>query len=289
MKIIIPNLPLYILRYIAQCLQSVNDDALAVLMWDANRTSIIDMFDETHPNIVFLHTSHLDNTFASLCQEFDFKYVLIVTEEQIPDNLPQPPIAILDLSNTGIVSKATKNIIRPKPMANIPDIHNTQYLDKLRSTILIDTTSAIFNNDIVGLLSYLTNQYPTKIIGSQPISLHHYLGGVNMVDRANLFKSARVVVDIGHAGDCWDAAYLKVPSLSVYPTNSVILYCQDLSAFKRNLDSILNKDLIRKKYITESYNEACNNTSFIFTSQLFNIIGEPQLSQALLKTQETLI
>lgn len=289
MKIIIPNQSQYVLRYIAQCLQSVNDDTLAVLMWDVNRTSIIDMFDETHPNIVFLHTSHLDNTFASLCQEFNFKYVLIVTEEQIPDNLPQSPIAILDLSNAGIVSKATNNIIRPKPMANIPDIHNSQYVDKFKSTIIIDTTSAIFNSDIIGLLSYIANQYPTKIIGNQPISLHHYLGRVDMVDRTNLFKSARVVVDIGHGGDCWDAAYLKVPSLSVHPTNSVILYCPNLSSFKQNLDSILNKDLIRKKYIDESYNEACNNTSFIFTSQLFNIIGEPQLSQALLNTQEALI
>jgi len=174
-------------------------------------------------------------------------------------------------------------------MANIPDIHNAKYVDKFKSTIVIDTTCDIFNNDIVGLLAYLTSQYPTKIIGNQPISLHNYIGGVSMVDRANLFKSARVVVDISHSGDYWDAAYLKVPSLSVYPTNSVILYCKDLSSFKHNLDSILNKELIRKKYIDKSYNEACSNTSFMFTSQLFNIIGEPQLSKSLLNTQEVLI
>jgi|LULM01.1.fsa_nt_gb hypothetical protein len=291
MKIIIPNLPIYILKYIAQCVQSVNDDSLAVIMWDINRISILDMFDETRPDILFLHTSHIDNTFAMACKEFDFKYVLIVTEDQIPktDNLPQTPIAILDLSHMGITNPVGENIIRPAHMANIPDIHNAKYIDKLKSTILIDTTSVVFDDSIIELLNYIANQYPTKIIGEQHVSLHNYLGRVGMVDRANFFKSAKVVVDIGNSGDYWDAAYLKIPSLSISPTHSVILYCADLAAFQHNLDSILNKELIRKKYIDESYKASCYNTSFLFSARLFNSIGEPKLSSDLLKTQEALI
>ena len=289
MKIIIPNLPIYFLKYIAQCLESINDDKYEILMWDASRTSVVDMFDETHPDLVFLHTSQLDQTFPTLCQEFNFKYVLIVTEDTIPSNLPQTPNAILDLSPKQNIGQSTKNSICPTLMTNIPDIHNAQYISNLKSTILIDTTFANINNDIIGLLFYITSQYPTKIIGHQVIPLHNYIGKVDMIKRANLFKSTELVIDIGNGGDCFDAAYLQVPALTTYPTNSVILYCKDLSAFKQHLNSILHKELIRKKYISESYKDACNNTSYIFTAKLFNIIGENQVSQDLLNTQETLI
>ena len=57
MKIIIPNLPIYILHYIAQCLESTKSDQCNILLWNTNRTSIIDMFDETHPDIVYFTTN----------------------------------------------------------------------------------------------------------------------------------------------------------------------------------------------------------------------------------------
>ena len=289
MKIIIPNLPIYILHYIAQCLESTKSDQCNILLWNTNRTSIIDMFDETHPDIVFIHTSHLDQAFIAICQEFNFQYVLIVTEGNVPTNLPKSPSAILDLPPQNISKEISNNTIRPKPMANIPDIHNARYVNNFKSTLLIDTTSAIINNDILGLLSYLTSMYSTKIVGDQPVPLHNYLGKVDMINRANLIKSSEIVIDIGTVGNYWNAAYLKVPSISIHPTNSIILYCKDLSALKQHLNTLLNQELIRTKYIDESYREACNNTSFLFTAELFNIMGESQISQTLLRTQEDLI
>ena len=287
MKIIIPNIPIPILYDIAQCLESIaRPSHLEVSIWDVNRKSVIDAMDERQPDIVFIHHSQLDRSFAELCDNFNFKYIVVSTVG-LPHDLPQQPDAILTYPQFSHLF-TSNNVIEIRSVARIPQIYNAQYDKDMKSEVLFNTSGLTIDNTIQEILFYLVSTYNTKIIGDVPIGLHQYLGKVNMFERANFIKSAQSVVDLG-GFDCWDAAYLKVPSLSVYPTNSVILYCQDLSAFKHNLDSILNKDLIRKKYITESYNEACNNTSFIFTSQLFNIIGEPQLSQALLNTQEALI
>ena len=141
----------------------------------------------------------------------------------------------------------------------------------------------------MGLLYYLTSQYSVKIIGEQRIPLHHYLGKVDIIERANLFKSTQIVVDIGNHCDYWNAAYLQVPAISIHPTNSVIFYCKNLSFLKMHISTLLNKDLVRQKYISESYKEACNNTSFHFSSELFNVIGEFQIAQALLNTLENFI
>jgi len=282
MKIIIPNLPIPSLRYIAQCLESIQNEKVESLLWNTNQTSIIDMFDEAHPDIIFLHTSQLDSSFNLICQEFSFKYVLL-TEDTIPTNLSQSPNAIINLSNSSNIDPHNKNVVQFQPMANIPDLHNAQYIDKFKSTIIVDTTFATLNNDVMGLITYIISKYPTKIIGHQkPLLLPHYIGTVSMAERANFFKSAKIVLDIGNVGDCWDAAYLQVPSLSISPTHSVIFHCKNLSFLEMHLNTLLNKDLVRQKYITAAYEDACKTTSFHFSAHLFNKIGELQLSQMLL-------
>ena len=290
MKIIIPSLPIPILTYIAQCIESVTDtnEDIELLVWNINQKSILDMFDETQPDIVFLHPSQLNSSFNIICKDFSFKYVLI-TGEDVSVSLPQSPNAIINLSRSNTIDKQYKNVIYTQPMTNIPNIYNAQHSDRLQSTIVIDSSFATLNNDIMGLLTYVASAYPTKIIGQQPIPLHQYLGKVDMINRANLFKSAKIVIDIGTVGDCWDAAYFQVPALSIYPSNSTIFHCVNLALLKLHIDSLLNNDLVRKKYIPETYKEACNNTSFHFSSNLFKTINEPRLAKILLDTLETLI
>ena len=288
MKIIIPNLPIPVLRYLAHCLHSIPDEQAQCYPWDINHTSIIDMFDEIKPDLVCLHTSQLNSSFNTICQEFDFKYILIV-ENTVPKNLPQTPDAIIDISNSHNLDTQHQNVIRFQPMCHILNLQDAKYIEKFQSTIVVDTTFTTLNNDIMGLLAFLTSEYPTKIIGSQPIKLHHYLGATSVTERANFFKSANIVIDIGNVGDCWDAAYLKVPSISISHTNSIILTCKNLNMLKHQVDTLLTNDLVTPKYITESYAEACKNTSFHFSSTLFNMIDEPKLASILFTVLESYI
>ena len=77
MKIVIPNIDIPIIRYIAQCLESIKHKDLELLFWNLHNKSIIDVFDEVGPHIILVHESQLDQSFQSICEGFNFKYIVI--------------------------------------------------------------------------------------------------------------------------------------------------------------------------------------------------------------------
>ena len=94
MKIIIPNTPVQVLHDIAQTTETIKDRAnLEIIIWDVQHKPIIDMFDELKPDIVMIHESQLDHAFAIVCQEFEFKYV-VVAANPLPE-WPKAPSAII--------------------------------------------------------------------------------------------------------------------------------------------------------------------------------------------------
>ena len=287
MKIIIPHLPIPSLHHIAQCIETItSNNNIEILFWNPQIKSIIDMFDEISPDIIFLHESQLDESFNVICQEFDFKYVLIHDSDtlKLNDNLLKQPDAILISPHTK--SKLTHpNVISMQPAANIPAIYKDKYIELMKSEILIDTTNAaITNKDIQGLLTYLASAHSTKIIGDQPVPLKNYLGRVTMPERANFIKSTQTFIDIGNVGCYWDAVYLKIPSLSIYPTNEVILSFNSLATLKTHLNTLNTKSLVRQKYISQSYSSLYqNNTSYHISAQVFTMIKEPSIADKLLQ------
>ena len=287
-KIVIPNLPIPMLQYIVECVHSISDENLQCLLWNINQTSIVDMCDEIRPDIVFLHPSQLNSTFQAMYQELNFKYI-VIADNPIPKNLPYPPNAVIDVSPSHGLDTGYEKTIRAKPMSHVIDLKNAQVVEKYKSTIIVDASFAILNNDVMGLLAYLSNNYSTKIIGNQTVRLHSYVGRTNIIERANLFKSADIVIDIAHIGDCWEAAYLRTPTISIHPpeTNTTMLYCENLAKFQLHIDSLLNNDLIRSKYIDQCYDESCKNTSFHFCSRLFDMIDEAQISSRLINILES--
>ena len=95
MRIVVPNLPIPILYDVAQCLETIaTTSAVDVLLWNVEHKSIIDLFDELRPDIIFLHESQLDSSFQFICQNFPLKYV-VVSETSLPTDLSKEPSAIL--------------------------------------------------------------------------------------------------------------------------------------------------------------------------------------------------
>lgn len=284
MKILISNLNIPIIHYVAQCLETIKDDNLNIFLWNPQIKSIIDAFDEINPHVVLLHDSQLDQSFNVICNEFDYKYILMCTKD-LDTNLPKAPEAIIPMINPQNIFQHYKNkIINVRPVAKIPEIHNAQYTEYMKSDILIDTTHANIDNNIHELLDYLTNTYTTKIIGNNTVQFKQYLGKVSMAERANFIKSANYFIDIGIVGDCWDAAYLKVPALSIYPTNGVVLQFNNLTTFNTHLNTLRNNTPVRKEYIKQCYTNVCdNNTSYHFSAELFSMINEVEIANRLLK------
>ena len=200
MKIVIPNIQeIDILHNIAQCLETVKDKYnIEIFFWNTQHKSIIDMFDEIHPDIIFLHRSQLDISFSFICKEFDFKYVLI-TDEELPTNLLKAPSAVISHPS---LSHLFQNCVPIRGVAKVPEIHNAIYDKNVKSEVLVNTTGIDINQDIYNILIYLVSNYNTKIIGANKVNLHHYLGAVNMFERANFMKSTKVFVDF-NASDVW--------------------------------------------------------------------------------------
>ena len=287
MKIIIPNFEIPTFRHVAQCLESITNDNLNVLYWNPNITPIIDMFDELGPNIIFLHESQLDEAFKIVCKDFNFKYVVFASGTiALPVNLTQPPHAIIAPSDSKVAFN-DHQVIYIRPIANIPAIQNAQYVENMKSEILVDTTNTNMDDELLRLLSYLISTHQTKIIGNNAVSLHQYLGKVTMSERANFIKSTNIFLDIGTGGDYLDAAYLKVAALTIHSTNSIVLNFNNLSTLQTHLNTLINKDLVKKQYIAQSYAHVCEkNTSYHFSSELFNLISESDISKTLLQYME---
>ena len=106
-----------------------------------------------------------------------------------------------------------------------------------------------------------------------------YLGVVNIFERADFIKSTQIMIDLNGSA-AWDASYLKVPSIAIDNREAPhILQFNSISTLKGNIDSILNKKLVRDKYIDLCYNEvAKGNTYHHFTAKLFKNINEPDIA-----------
>jgi hypothetical protein len=281
MKVVIPQLQIQVFQDVAQCLESVRETAgVDSIFWDTSRKPTIDMFDELRPEIVLLHESQLDDAFSVVIQEFDFKYVLAA--EKPPPQLSKPPEALITsapfLQN---FPQSYRNLMEAKHLARLAQIHGGGYNDNMKSEVLVDTTGVGISENIYDVLSFLTSNYKTKIIGNSPVKLHHYLGAVNIFERADFIKSTQIMVDFNGSG-VWDASYLKIPSITASNTTPHILPFNSIEVLKNNIDSILNNKLVRNKYIDLCYQELLKgNTYHHFTSQLFKNIKEPDIANCL--------
>ena len=282
MKIIIPNLPIPIFFDIIQCLETTKHMmGIEPLFWNVEAKSMMDMFDESKPNIIFIHESQLDKSFDIISNEYNFKYILFTSNEKVVEPLVKKPNLILTLPLQRQNFSTNNNIMNVKPIVKVAQIHNAHYSPKLISEVLVNTTQVINDDNFQQVLAFLIDNYKTKIIGDQPVPFLHYLGETNIFERANFIKSAQVVVDFS-LQEILDAAYLNIPSISSHQFNNSFLHFTSTTELKQQIDSLLHNQLIRKQYINNIRDVAMNNTSYHFASEIFNKINEAPIAQTLL-------
>ena len=283
MKIIIPNLPVPGFFDVIQCLETIkNTIDIEPLFWDVQAKSLMDMFDEAQPDIVFLHESQIDQSFHIISQELGFKYILFTSSTELIDSLARKPDLILSAFTPESNLTQHDNVLYVEPMVHVAQIHNAKYDPKLESEVLINTNNVIVDENLHSVLSLLINQYRTKIIGNQPVPFLNYLGDVTTVERASFIKSAQVVIDLT-LQDVLDAAYLKTPAISHHPFNDAVFQFAKTAELKNQIDSLLNNGLVRTEYINRTHQLALEKTAYHFTSTVFNAITEPVIADHLMK------
>ena len=294
MKIVFPNLPIETVNDISECLESIKEQCnLNIFLWNSNLKSVIDLFDEIQPDIAFVHQSQLDIGWKFICNEFNFKYILLIDNDipyELLNSLSQKPLAII--APPTLKDSKEYKIINIQTVARVAQLDGGKYNKHLESDILVDTTDVQIDHNVNNILLYLINGYRTKIIGENKVDFLHYLGKVTKFERANFIKSAKVVIDLkSNPSHCLDAAYLKIPSISFHSnlTEGNILQFNNMKELESNLNTMLNKDAIRKKYIDQCYKTICKNkTSYHFTSNVFKQIDENNISENLLTYLEGL-
>tara|TARA_R110002020_G_scaffold464684_1_gene685568 strand:+ start:8914 stop:9783 length:870 start_codon:yes stop_codon:yes gene_type:complete len=288
MKILVPNFESPILQDIAQSLESIKGRAnIQPLLWNVQHKPIVDVFDEVSPDLVFLHASQLDIAFEIICQEFDFKYILIT--ENLPEKIPKIPNAVITTAQFKNNFPPNLPLVEMKSHAHVAQIHSANYEEGMESDVLVNSSGIKIDQNILQMLSLLTSKYRTKIIGDSKVGLHHYLGSVNIFERGNFIKSSKVVVDLtGY--DCWDAAYLKVAPLCGTSPHPSIRNFTDLNSLAFNIDMLLKDEGERSKYVDECYKETWNgNTCYHTAIEIFNKIKEPVIAQHFMDHMEELM
>ena len=279
MRILIPNIDIPLLHDVAQCLESIKEKAsLTPLLWNVQEKPLLDVFDEGGTDLLFVHTSQLDTSFAIACEEFDFKYILV--GDGIPKGITKMPEVVLSTKEFVNRFPQGSNIIEVTSGARIAQIFNAAYDTKKVSEVLINTDYVEITPEILELLLFLTNEYRAKIIGNSVVNLHHYLGSVNMFERANFIKSTKALVDL-NSQECWDAAYLKIPAVCKDPTQNFLTF-KDIKGLKTTLDTLLTENDDRQRYIDKSYKEVCNgNTYYHLAHKIFKSINDTSTAQHL--------
>jgi hypothetical protein len=283
-KVLIPNLPFYHFQNIAGCLQSIASTAdVETILWNPNEKPIIDVFDERSPSLMFLHESQLGSAFNIVCEEFDFDYVLISSQQH--PHVDKKPCCVITSKQFEENFKGQQNIMSLLPAAKVTEIHSAKKKSAMKSEVLIVTGIIPHTEPIVDSMRSVCKSYRTKIIGESPAPLPNYLGKVNMFERADFIMSAKVLVDFG-SYDYLDAAYLKTSPLfgqPPLPSLEGVKTFHDIPTLLSQIDAQLSGGQDSKKYVEDIHQNVTNNHTYYHRcAKIFKRIGMSEVSDALL-------
>ena len=291
MNVLVTNLHFYHFRNIAGCLQTIASEAdVETFLWNSDEKPVIDVFDEIHPDLVFLHESQLSEAFNIVCKEFNFDYVLVGSRDY--PKIPKKPAALITSENFMHNFTNQDNVMTLLPAAKVTEIHAAQKLEELESEVLIITGVVPHTEPVLDSMRSLCHTYRTKVIGEAPVPIPNYLGKVSMFERANFIKSTKVLVDFG-SYDYLDAAYLKIPAIlgqPPLPGLGEVKTFSDIPTLMAQVERLLVDEKSAQEYSTNiSTHVRDNHTYYHRCSQIFTAIGKDDISNTLLSFLKELL
>ena len=284
MKVLIPNLSFYHFRNIAGCLHTLHEKSdVRVFLWDLEQQSMIDAFDDSSPDLVFLHENQIDDAFNMLCNEMDFEYILVGSRENL--SLPRQPSLTITSDSFRKNFTNKEKVISLKPAAKVTDIHSATKQDSLASDVLILTGVVPHTPPVIDSMKSLSMLFRTKIVGDLPVDSPNYLGKVDMFQRADLIRSAKTLVDFG-SYDYLDAAYLKTAPLFGQPPLAgmeVVKTFSDIRSVASEIKSLLGSESQRENYASTIHQDTIeNHTYYHRCSEIFEAVGMQNVANDLI-------
>lgn len=291
MKILIPNFHFFHFRNIAGCLQTIADKSdVQTFLWEPEQRPIIDVFDEIDPDVVFIHENQLDAAFNIVSKEFDFKYVLVGSQER--DDIEKRPDVVITTSAFQQNFSSSDNIVSLLPAAKVTQVHSGKKEESLESEVLIITGVVPNTGPVVDSMRCLSQKFNTKIIGDKPVPLPNYLGKTSIFERANFIKSSKLLVDFG-SYDYLDAAYLHVPVLfgqDVLDGLGNVKTFNDIPSLLEQTQYLLKNSEEAEEYAEKMYQHvAGSHTYYHRTSSLFRKMGIKDVADSLIEFLKELL
>jgi len=281
-KIAIPSNSAHsILHPLASVLKTVESESLQIVFWNTQEKSIFDLFDEFSPSHLFITEGELSEELNMLSNEFNFKYALITSQNDISFPIQQSPHLIINTS--GADGVGATNHMPWQPASNVAQIHNGSYKKNKQSDILVLTGSVPMSDKMLDMIDCMSKTYSVKIVGSAMVNLPYYLGAISIFEKADFIKSAKLLLDFG-SYDCLDAAYLKTPSLVYSQHTPVFKYFTNLTQLKDLASEIIQQNDERaENYADGLYGYVTGgHTSYHRCGTIFDMLGEPEIKEAVL-------
>jgi len=283
-KILIPDLNFIHFRNIAGCLQTMeNKTDVKTFLWNVDQRSIIDVFDEISPDVVLLHENQIDRAFDIVSSEFDFKYVLVASRDH--PEVTKKPDAIITSKQFEKNFSDRNDIISLLPAAKVTQIHSGKKNDLMECDVLVSTDTLPQTPPIIESMMSLADKFTTKVIGETPVSLPSYLGKVNMFERADFIKSAKVFVDFG-SYDYLDAAYLKTAPLFGQPPMGGlgnVKTFSDIPALLEQVQHLVDNPKESQEYANSLYEDVIDNHTYYHrTASVLKKIGLKDIADSLM-------
>jgi hypothetical protein len=233
-----------------------------VVTWISKEKPVMDMFDETKPDILILSAEKLDMPELQIARS-RYPNTKIVSVGEVGGNVLSPDLSI---GHTG----------KPMPFPCIPFFGGAmvgmigspvkeKYLgcDILCITDYIDVS----NSDSIAYLDFVCENYNTKIFGQKKVPFPNYLGILSPAQRSSALASASIYLDLdGHSW--YDGAWLGMEVISV--SDSSINFFNNIKDLEEKINFCLSRNGSAKQSIKAS---VMNSTYFDLTSDILNFFG----------------
>tara|TARA_R110000824_G_scaffold86939_2_gene214716 strand:- start:1678 stop:2475 length:798 start_codon:yes stop_codon:yes gene_type:complete len=239
----------------------------SVIMWNPNAKPIMDMFDESKPDIVMVGSDILKEEAFKIGLS-RYPNVVSICLGEVSEPLVSPNLTINKNNN----DKFPTIIFDGGVM--LGKIGRPSVKEDLMSEVLCFTDYIEGNEEQVGILEFLCSTYNVKIFGNVHVNVPNYLGIASDQVKADALMSTKVYVCLD-GSSFYDAAWLEKPTIKTF-TNIFELNKQIKEALEVG-DSYVNRAAVK------------NKTYFDLCSEVLGFLGLTSESEYLIERKGDLL
>jgi len=178
-----------------------------ISVWFSEIKPVMDMFDETTPDIVIVEGGKLSSVELKIASS-RYPHTRIISVGKIEDRKVNPHLSI---SKYNTEDTAT---IHFDDAAMIGKMSPFQKVSHLHTDLLCLTDQIDQNDKTNKILDFLCKNYNIKMFGDQKVDFPNYLGQIDPLTRSQAISSAVVYIDLD-GGSWYDAAWFGRQCVSV--------------------------------------------------------------------------